>query len=75
MRDKIVTADQAVSLVRDRDTLSSCGFVQSCVPEALLTALGSQPRRELNTIPTATPVMRNTPAMMPTLNERRSKDI
>ena len=39
MRDKIVTADEAVSLVRDRDTLSSCGFVQSCVPEALLKAL------------------------------------
>jgi len=39
MRDKVVTADEAVSLVRDRDTLSSCGFVQSCVPEALLKAL------------------------------------
>lgn len=39
MRDKIVTADEAISLVRDRDTLSSCGFVQSCVPEALLKAL------------------------------------
>ena len=39
MRAKIVTADEAVSLVRDRDTLSSCGFVQSCVPEALLKAL------------------------------------
>ena len=39
MRDKIVTADEAVSLVRDRYTLSSCGFVQSCVPEALLKAL------------------------------------
>ena len=25
--------------MRDRDTLSSCGFVQSCVPEALLKAL------------------------------------
>ena len=39
MKDKIVTADEAISLVRDRDTLSSCGFVQSCVPEALLKAL------------------------------------
>ncbi len=39
LKDKVVTADQAVSLVRDRDTLSSCGFVQSCVPEALLKAL------------------------------------
>jgi len=39
MKDKVVTADEAISLVRDRDTLSSCGFVQSCVPEALLKAL------------------------------------
>lgn len=39
MKDKVVTAEQAVSLVRDRDTLSSVGFVQSCVPEALLKAL------------------------------------
>ena len=39
MKNKVVTADEAVSLVRDRDTLSSCGFVQSCVPEALLKAL------------------------------------
>ena len=39
MKNKIVTADEAVSLLRDRDTLSSCGFVQSCVPEALLKAL------------------------------------
>src|SRR5271157_3312217 len=39
MRDKIVSADEAISLVRDRDTLSSCGFVQSCVPETLLKAL------------------------------------
>jgi propionate CoA-transferase len=46
MRDKVVTAEQAVSLVRDRDTLSSVGFVQSCVPEALLKALE---RRYLDT--------------------------
>ena len=39
MKNKVVTAEEAVSLVRDRDTLSSCGFVQSCVPEALLKAL------------------------------------
>ncbi len=46
MKDKVVTAEQAVSLVRDRDTLSSVGFVQSCVPEALLKALE---RRYLDT--------------------------
>lgn len=46
MKNKVVTAEQAVSLVRDRDTLSSVGFVQSCVPEALLKALE---RRYLDT--------------------------
>ena len=39
VEQKIVRADEAISLVRDRDTLSSCGFVQSCVPETLLKAL------------------------------------
>jgi propionate CoA-transferase len=39
MRSKIVTADEAIALIRDGDTLSSTGFVQTGFPEALLAAL------------------------------------
>ncbi len=39
MKTKIVTADLAVNLIRDGDALVSNGFVQSCIPEALLEAL------------------------------------
>ncbi|MCB1858040.1 MAG: acyl CoA:acetate/3-ketoacid CoA transferase [Gammaproteobacteria bacterium] len=39
MKSKIVTADEAVALVRDRDTICCNGFVQSGIPEALLEAL------------------------------------
>ncbi len=39
MKNKIVTADMAVALIRDRDTLCCNGFVQSGIPEALLEAL------------------------------------
>lgn len=39
MKSKIVSAADAVALIRDRDTLCSTGFVQSGIPEALLEAL------------------------------------
>ncbi len=39
MRSKIVTADEAVALIRDGDTLASTGFVQTGFAEALLSAL------------------------------------
>ncbi|MCA8909034.1 MAG: malonate decarboxylase subunit alpha, partial [Rhodospirillaceae bacterium] len=38
-KSKIVTADQAVALVHDGDTICCNGFVQSGIPEALLEAL------------------------------------
>jgi len=39
MRSKIVTADQAIALIRDGDTLTAPGFVQTGYAEALLSAL------------------------------------
>ena len=39
MRSKIVTADEAIALIHDDDTLSSTGFVQIGFAEALLAAL------------------------------------
>ena len=39
MRSKIVTADEAIALIHDGDTLSSTGFVQIGFAEALLSAL------------------------------------
>ncbi|MBF0289222.1 MAG: acyl CoA:acetate/3-ketoacid CoA transferase [SAR324 cluster bacterium] len=39
MRNKIVSADEAVALVQDGNTVCSNGFVQSGVPETLLAAL------------------------------------
>ncbi|MGB9167012.1 MAG: malonate decarboxylase subunit alpha [Rhodomicrobium sp.] len=39
MRSKIVTADEAIALIRDGDTLSSTGFVQIGFAEALLSAV------------------------------------
>jgi propionate CoA-transferase len=39
MRSKIVTADEAIALIRDGDTLASTGFVQTGFAEALLSAL------------------------------------
>jgi len=37
MRSKIVTADEAIALIRDGDTLASTGFVQTGFAEALLS--------------------------------------
>ena len=39
MRSKIVTADEAIALIRDGDTVASTGFVQTGFAEALLSAL------------------------------------
>ncbi|CAH2602941.1 Acyl CoA:acetate/3-ketoacid CoA transferase [Rhodovastum atsumiense] len=39
MRSKIVTADEAIALIRDGDTLASTGFVGTGFAEALLVAL------------------------------------
>ncbi len=39
MRSKIVTADEAIALIRDGDTLASTGFVQTGFAEALLSSL------------------------------------
>jgi propionate CoA-transferase len=39
VRSKIVTADEAIALIRDGDTLSSTGFVQTGFAEALLSAV------------------------------------
>ena len=39
MRSKIITADEAIALIQDGDTLASTGFVQTGFAEALLSAL------------------------------------
>ena len=39
MQDKIVTADEAVALIRDGDAVSCSGFVGIGTPEALYAAL------------------------------------
>jgi propionate CoA-transferase len=39
MKNKMVTADEAVALVHDGDTLCCNGFVQSGIPEALQVLL------------------------------------
>ncbi len=39
MKSKIVSADEAVALIRDGDSLVTTGFVQSGIPDALLAAL------------------------------------
>ncbi len=45
-RDKVVSADDAVALIRDGDTLANTGFIGSGAPEGLLIALE---QRFLNT--------------------------
>ena len=39
MKDKIVTADEAVALIRDGDSVSCSGFVGIGTPEELIAAL------------------------------------
>ncbi|ACL57645.1 acyl CoA:acetate/3-ketoacid CoA transferase [Methylobacterium nodulans] len=38
-KSKIISADEAIALVRDGDVVTTTGFVQSCIPEALHAAL------------------------------------
>ncbi len=38
-KNKVVTADEAIALVSDGDVVTTTGFVQSCIPEALHAAL------------------------------------
>lgn len=37
--NKVITADEAIALISDNDVLTTTGFVQSCIPEALHAAL------------------------------------
>jgi propionate CoA-transferase len=39
MKNKVITAEQAIALVNDGDVVCTTGFVQSCVPEMLHAAL------------------------------------
>ncbi len=39
LKNKVITAEQAVALVNDGDVVCTTGFVQSCVPEMLHAAL------------------------------------
>jgi propionate CoA-transferase len=39
MRNKVVTADEAIAIIRDGDTLANTGFVGDGAPEELLAAL------------------------------------
>src|SRR4030042_2407376 len=39
MGNKIMTAEEAVMIVKDGDTVSTCGIIGALVPEKVLTAL------------------------------------
>ncbi len=39
LKNKVITADEAIALISDEDVLTTTGFVQSCIPEALHAAL------------------------------------
>jgi len=39
MKDKVVTAEQAIALVKNGDVVCTTGFVQSCIPEMLHATL------------------------------------
>lgn len=39
MKNKVISAQEAIALIRDNDVLTTTGFVQSCIPEALHAAL------------------------------------
>ena len=39
MQSKIVTADEAVALIKDQDTICCNGFVQTGYPDSLIEAL------------------------------------
>ncbi len=37
--NKVISADEAIALIRDGDVVTTSGFVQSCIPESLHAAL------------------------------------
>ena len=39
MKNKVISAEEAIALISDGDVMCTTGFVQSCVPEALHAAL------------------------------------
>jgi len=39
LKNKVITADQAIALIKDNDVVCTTGFVQSCIPEQLHAAL------------------------------------
>ncbi len=39
LKNKVITAEQAIALIKDNDVVTTTGFVQSCIPEALHAAL------------------------------------
>ena len=39
MKNKTISADEAIALISDNDVFTTTGFVQSCIPEALHAAL------------------------------------
>ena len=39
MKNKVTSVEEAIALVRDNDVITTTGFVQSCIPEALHAAL------------------------------------
>lgn len=39
MKNKVITAAEAIALISDDDVVTTTGFVQSCIPEALHAAL------------------------------------
>jgi propionate CoA-transferase len=58
MANKVISADEAIALIRDNDVVTTTGFVQSCIPEALHAALEkrfveTQHPRDLTLIMTA----------------------
>ena len=58
MANKVISADEAIALIRDNDVVTTTGFVQSCIPETLHAALEkrfveTQHPRDLTLIMTA----------------------
>ncbi len=39
LKNKVITADQAIALIKDNEVVCTTGFVQSCIPEQLHAAL------------------------------------
>ena len=39
LTNKVISADEAIALIGEGDVVTTTGFVQSCIPEALHAAL------------------------------------